>query len=639
MRAFVSFAGSPVRTQFTKNFSYITPADRVLADVMLESMKKEHERPQIVPTTIPTLEEAPNPPESADHLTTNESQKATPAEVKSDLAKSQDKYHASSRLSTLTATQPSLEEGLETPNSVDQTGDESRGAIPKQFKSDRKMLRGKYRDPGRFPTLTAPKPFQEQASGHPDTVHQSTDGPQQDTLQEANSHLAMLQRKHRANGRLRSPLATKLYLEEEDDHHDSEYQSADRTQQAIQQETKSRLAKFQGKHRVRGRVRTLLATKLHLKQTVNPPDFVHQATDVIPNDLEFKSDHSRVQGKHREPGRQSTISAPQPPLEETLDSSDSVYQTAGKSQRATPQEAKSHLATFQEKHRVHDESQTQTVIPEEFKSDRSRVQGKRRDPGRQSTISATQPLLEETQDPPDSVYQTAGEYQEALPKKVKSHLTKLQGKHRVRSRPRTLFVRKPHLEDAASDARDHKYQSTEGPQQAAQQKMESHFAKLKGYNDPGRLPTVLAAKQRLEELPVTPFSTYQEKDQFRTTSDEVKSEEFNDKEQASFRGNREHPLPKDSPKVSRHVGRSTGRGTSAALEIGTHVRPAMVKTSSIRWHVAHLQKSKDDNTHHKRKKKKKPHDPTASGSALIVAGIAAGILVLLCVVAGVMQLW
>lgn len=626
MRAFVSFAGSPVRTQFTKNFSYITPADRVLADVMLESMKKEHERPRIVLTTIPTLEEALNPPESADHLTTNESQEATPAEVKSDLAKSQDKYHASSRLSTLTATQPSLEEGLETPNSVDQTGDESRGAIPKQFKSDREKLRGKYRDPGRFPTLTAPKPFREQAPGHPDSVHQSTDGPQKDTLQEANSHLAMLQRKHRANGRLRSPLATKLYLEEEDDHHDSEYQSTDRTQQAIQQETKSRLAKFQGKHRVRGRVRTLLATKLHLKQNANPP--------------EFKSDHSRVQSKHREPGRQSTISASQPPLEETLDSSDSVYQTAGKSQRATPQEAKSHLATFQEKHRVHDESQTQKVIPEEFKSDRSRVQGKHRDPGRQSTISATQSLLEETQDPPDSVYQTAGEYQEALPKKVKSHLTKLQGKHRVRSRPRTLFARQPHLEDAASDARDHKYQSTEGPQQAAQEKMELHFAKLKGYNDdPGRLPTVLATKQRLEELPVTPYSTYQEEDQFRTTSDEVKSEEFNNKEQASFRGNREHPLPKDSPKFSRHVGRSTGRGTSAALEIGTHVRPAVVKTSGIRWHVAHLQKSKDDNTHHKRKKKKKPHDPTASGSALIVAGIAAGILVLLCVVAGLMQLW
>ena len=567
MRAFVSFAGSPVRTQFTKNFSHITPADRVLADVMLESMKKVHERPRIVLTTLPTLEEAPNPPadsaDSADHQTTNESQKATPAEVKSGLSKLQGNYHVPSRLSTLTATQPSLEEGPETPDSVGQAGDDSRSDIPKQFKSDREKLRGKHHDPGRLPTLTALEPFQEEASGHPDSLHQSTDGPQQDTPQEANSHLAMLQGKHRANVRLRSPLATKPHLKEAEGHHDSEYQSTDRPQQAIQQEIKSHLAKFRGKHRVHGRVRTLLATKLHLKETVNPPDSVRQAPD-----------------------------------------------------------------------------QSQKVIPEEFKSDRSRVQGKHRDPGRQSTISATESLLEETTDPLDSVYQTAEESQKALPKKVKSHLTKLQGEHRVRSRPRTLFARQPPLEDAASDARDPKYQSTGTPQQAAQGKMELHLAKLKSNNDdPGRPPTILATKKRLEEAPVTPDSTYQVEDQFRTTSDEVKSEEFSDKEQASFRGNREHPLPKDSPKVSRHVGRSTARGTSATLEIDTHVRPAMVKTSGIRWHVAHLQKSKDDNTRHKKKKKKKPHDPTASGSALIVAGIAAGILVLLCVMTGLIQLW
>ena len=151
-----------------------------------------------------------------------------------------------------------------------------------------------------------------------------------------------------------------------------------------------------------------------------------------------------------------------------------------------------------------------------------------------------------------------------------------------------------------------------------------------------------------KEAPDLNDSEYETDFEPQITPKEDIEEEVSDAEGQSSQGNREEPLPHKKPKVlPRHEARSSAQGTSTSPEHNTADKQYnMMASSGIRWQVAHLHGSKDDNEHVKKKKKKKSHhahskahDPSESGSAGIVPGICAGILVLLCIVTGLVRLW
>ena len=126
-------------------------------------------------------------------------------------------------------------------------------------------------------------------------------------------------------------------------------------------------------------------------------------------------------------------------------------------------------------------------------------------------------------------------------------------------------------------------------------------------------------------------------DEFRTTSKENIQGKANENEQQS---SREEAFPRSKPKMSSRHGRGSSKQGSRHNTATPY--PDDMMSSGIRWQVAHLYESKDDDKNvkkQKKQKKKKPHDPSESGSAAIVAGICAGILVLLCFISGLVCLW
>ena len=126
-------------------------------------------------------------------------------------------------------------------------------------------------------------------------------------------------------------------------------------------------------------------------------------------------------------------------------------------------------------------------------------------------------------------------------------------------------------------------------------------------------------------------------DEFRTTSKENIQEKASEDEKQS---SREEAFPRSKPKVSSRHGRGSSKQGSRHNTATSY--PDDMTSSGIRWQVAHLYESKDDDKKVKKKKNKKnkkPHDPSESGSAAIVAGICAGILVLLCFISGLVRLW
>ena len=125
-------------------------------------------------------------------------------------------------------------------------------------------------------------------------------------------------------------------------------------------------------------------------------------------------------------------------------------------------------------------------------------------------------------------------------------------------------------------------------------------------------------------------------DESRTTSKENIPEKANENEQQS---SREEAFPRSKPKMSWRHGRGSSKQGSRHNTATPY--PDHMTSSGIRWQVAHLYESKDDDKNVKKKKNKKnkkPHDPSESGSAAIVAGICAGILVLLCFISGLVRL-
>ena len=160
---------------------------------------------------------------------------------------------------------------------------------------------------------------------------------------------------------------------------------------------------------------------------------------------------------------------------------------------------------------------------------------------------------------------------------------------------------------------------------------------------PTRPPTLSTIPLPLEEAMDPLDAVYEREDESQTTPEEIISQEPSVAKRSSPQETKEEPLPQYSPKVPSHEGQASWQGTSSIPELNTAVRPEMMSTSGIRWNVAHLHGSKDDDKRYKKKKKKKSHstteDPDVSPTPLIVAGIAAGILVLLCIVSGIVRLW
>ena len=105
-------------------------------------------------------------------------------------------------------------------------------------------------------------------------------------------------------------------------------------------------------------------------------------------------------------------------------------------------------------------------------------------------------------------------------------------------------------------------------------------------------------------------------------------------------------LPHGEPKVAGHEGSTRHGGTSAVPQHKMAVHPGMKTSSGLRWNVAYGHARLDESRKGKRFKKKKKksdssgEDPADSDStAAIVAGILAGILMLLFIFTGFPRLW
>ncbi|XP_078384987.1 uncharacterized protein LOC144667444 [Oculina patagonica] len=120
--------------------------------------------------------------------------------------------------------------------------------------------------------------------------------------------------------------------------------------------------------------------------------------------------------------------------------------------------------------------------------------------------------------------------------------------------------------------------------------------------------------------------------------DEEKSSHSND--------HKDDSLPHGEPKVTGHEGSTRHGGTSAIPQHKMAVYPGMKTSSGYRWNAAYEHAKIDESKkgkHSKKKKKKsdsRTEDPADSHSpASTVAGILAGILMLLFIFTGVPRLW
>lgn len=165
--------------------------------------------------------------------------------------------------------------------------------------------------------------------------------------------------------------------------------------------------------------------------------------------------------------------------------------------------------------------------------------------------------------------------------------------------------------------------------------------KLRGINPIRRkLLSLFKTRALNEEFHNEPYSFYQNKEEFDINRlDNAQPERDNDEEKSSSRESKEKPFPNESPKLLTPERLVSRKETSGSSEINTGVRPERRKPLEIRWDVAHARTKRDDNRRYRIKRKKKAKDPSKSNAPIIVAGIAAGILVLLSIVTGVFQLW
>ena len=143
-----------------------------------------------------------------------------------------------------------------------------------------------------------------------------------------------------------------------------------------------------------------------------------------------------------------------------------------------------------------------------------------------------------------------------------------------------------------------------------------------------------------EESSNLPEELSQNKDTFDIKRDKRQPGKDDGKGQSSFpESGAKSNFPNESPELLTHEQQVSGLETSGLPDMETSVRPERARPLIIRWHEVYPRTKRDDNRRYKVKRKKKSKDPAKSSSPIIVAGIAAGILVLLCIVTSVFQLW
>ena len=132
-------------------------------------------------------------------------------------------------------------------------------------------------------------------------------------------------------------------------------------------------------------------------------------------------------------------------------------------------------------------------------------------------------------------------------------------------------------------------------------------------------------------------SNWISKQDYTAEEDEQKSSQNDDKSQS---------LPHGEPKMIGHEGSNQHGGTSAIPQHKMAVYPGMKKSSGLRWNVAHEYAKLDESKKGKHAKKKKTKSESGTedtehsdSSAATVAGILAGILMILIVYTGAPSLW
>ena len=331
-----------------------------------------------------------------------------------------------------------------------------------------------------------------------------------------------------------------------------------------------------------------------LGEAPGPPDAVYQAEDDSQkaNQNEFKSDLEKenLQGTRQIHGQSPILLDTSSPLEEFSGPPDAVKEAEDDSQQTNPDEIKSDLGI-------------------------GNMQGTQQVQGRSPILLDTSSPLEESPSPPDAVYQGDDGSQETSPEEIKSDLEK------VKMQTTWEAPKWPPMEEDinsvnAADQVEDEYQGT--PEQ-------------------GKSDLVKVRIRRRKQIPLQEETTDPpDANEYQAIQENVEPEEASEV-QTSTRGNEEENL-----RMSIQQEQFPQRGTSTIPEANTDESPEMMSSSGIRWNVAHLQ-NKDDNKRYKVKKKNKQYsraeDPAKSGSPLIVAGVAAGILVLLSFVAYFVWLW
>lgn len=134
-----------------------------------------------------------------------------------------------------------------------------------------------------------------------------------------------------------------------------------------------------------------------------------------------------------------------------------------------------------------------------------------------------------------------------------------------------------------------------------------------------------------------PDELYDNKEEYRSTQDKFKPEEeeqsFHEGEEDFFQNEDPELLTSETEEFSQRKETSGSRDTIT----GDHLEE--IAPVNIRWHVAHHQTKRNENERYKVRKKRKAQDPQKSSAYTIIQGISAGILVLLCVITSIFQLW
>ena len=137
-----------------------------------------------------------------------------------------------------------------------------------------------------------------------------------------------------------------------------------------------------------------------------------------------------------------------------------------------------------------------------------------------------------------------------------------------------------------------------------------------------------------------PDELYANKEEYRNIKDKFKPENVREEEQ-SFHEGEEDSFPNEDPELltSETEEFSQRKETSGSRDTTTGDHLEEIAPVNIRWHVAHHRTKRNENERYKVRKKRKAQDLQKSSISTIIQGISAGILVLLCVITSIFQLW